>query len=100
MRSLSIYAGLAQPDAVFAWLQRAHAVRDVHLMFLTVDPKWDPYRADPKIYRTPVALWLHTRGQAASDRTLAGTQADESCAPPIHAATQHDPGHRVEPASR
>jgi TolB-like protein/DNA-binding winged helix-turn-helix (wHTH) protein/Flp pilus assembly protein TadD len=43
-----IYAGLAQPDAVFAWLQRAHAARDVHLIFLTVDPKWDPYRADPR----------------------------------------------------
>jgi tetratricopeptide (TPR) repeat protein len=43
-----IYAGLAQPDAAFAWLQRAHAARDVHLIFLTVDPKWDPYRADPR----------------------------------------------------
>jgi hypothetical protein len=22
--------------------------RDVHLIFLTVDPKWDPYRGDPR----------------------------------------------------
>jgi hypothetical protein len=22
--------------------------RDVHLIFLTVDPKWDPYRADSR----------------------------------------------------
>jgi TolB-like protein/Tfp pilus assembly protein PilF len=43
-----IYTGLGQPDAVFDWLQRAHAARDVHLVFLTVDPKWDPYRADPR----------------------------------------------------
>jgi TolB-like protein/Flp pilus assembly protein TadD len=44
-----VYAGLGETDAVFEWLDRAHAVRDVHLVFLTVDPKWDPYRADPRL---------------------------------------------------
>jgi TolB-like protein/DNA-binding winged helix-turn-helix (wHTH) protein/tetratricopeptide (TPR) repeat protein len=43
-----VHAGLDERDAVFAWLERAYAARDVHLMFLTVDPKWDPYRADPR----------------------------------------------------
>ncbi|HET7695360.1 MAG TPA: winged helix-turn-helix domain-containing protein [Vicinamibacterales bacterium] len=43
-----IHAGLGERDAVFAWLERAYAVRDVHLIFLTADPKWDPYRADPR----------------------------------------------------
>jgi TolB-like protein/DNA-binding winged helix-turn-helix (wHTH) protein/tetratricopeptide (TPR) repeat protein len=43
-----IYAGLGETDAVFEWLDRAHAARDVHLMFLTVDAKWDPYRSDPR----------------------------------------------------
>lgn len=43
-----IYAGLGERDAVFEWLDRAYAVHDVHLMFLTVDPKWDPYRSDPR----------------------------------------------------
>ena len=43
-----VYAGLGETDAVFEWLDRAYAVRDVHLVFLTVDPKWDPYRADPR----------------------------------------------------
>ena len=27
---------------------RAYTVHDVHLIFLTVDPKWDPYRSDPR----------------------------------------------------
>jgi TolB-like protein/DNA-binding winged helix-turn-helix (wHTH) protein/Flp pilus assembly protein TadD len=43
-----IHAGLGETDTVFEWLDRAYAARDVHLMYLTVDPKWDPYRADPR----------------------------------------------------
>jgi TolB-like protein/DNA-binding winged helix-turn-helix (wHTH) protein/Tfp pilus assembly protein PilF len=43
-----VYAGLGQRDAVFDWLDKAYAEQDVHLMYLTVDPKWDPYRADPR----------------------------------------------------
>ena len=43
-----IYAGLGERDAVFEWLERAYAARDVHLIFLTVDPKWDSYRADAR----------------------------------------------------
>jgi hypothetical protein len=35
-------------DAAFDWLDRADAARDVHLMFLTVDVKWDCYRTDPR----------------------------------------------------
>ena len=29
------------------WLAKAYDARDVHLIYLPVDPKWDPYRADP-----------------------------------------------------
>ena len=43
-----VHAGLGDADAVFDWLGRAYAARDVHLMFLTVDVKWDRYRADPR----------------------------------------------------
>jgi tetratricopeptide (TPR) repeat protein len=43
-----VYAGLGQRDAVFDWLDKAYAEQDVHLMYLTVDPKWDPYRRDPR----------------------------------------------------
>jgi tetratricopeptide (TPR) repeat protein len=42
------HAGLGDREAVFAWLERALAARDVHLVFLPVDPKWDPYRDDPR----------------------------------------------------
>jgi tetratricopeptide (TPR) repeat protein len=43
-----VHAGLGDADAVFAGLERAYAVHDVHLMFLTVDVKWDRYRSDPR----------------------------------------------------
>ena len=43
-----VHAGLGEADAAFEWLDRAYAARDVHLMFLTVDVKWDRYRSDPR----------------------------------------------------
>jgi TolB-like protein/Flp pilus assembly protein TadD len=43
-----VHAGLGEHDAVFEWLDRAFDVRDVHLIYLPVDPKWDPYRSDPR----------------------------------------------------
>ncbi|HEX5110330.1 MAG TPA: winged helix-turn-helix domain-containing protein [Vicinamibacterales bacterium] len=46
--SALVYAGLGERAAVFDWLNKAYAARDVHLIFLPVDPKWDPYRNDPR----------------------------------------------------
>jgi TolB-like protein/DNA-binding winged helix-turn-helix (wHTH) protein/Flp pilus assembly protein TadD len=43
-----VHAGLGDADVAFDWLQRAYDVRDVHLMFLTVDVKWDKFRKDPR----------------------------------------------------
>ena len=43
-----VSAGLGERDAVFEWLDKAYAARDVHLIYLPVDPKWDPYRADAR----------------------------------------------------
>ena len=43
-----ITLGLGDKEATFEWLERALAVHDVHLMFLTVDPMWDPLRHDPR----------------------------------------------------
>jgi TolB-like protein/DNA-binding winged helix-turn-helix (wHTH) protein/Flp pilus assembly protein TadD len=43
-----VHAGVGDADAAFEWLDRAYAARDVHLMFLTVDVKWDRYRTDPR----------------------------------------------------
>jgi TolB-like protein/Flp pilus assembly protein TadD len=43
-----VHAGLGEHDAVFEWLNRAFDVHDAHLIYLPVDPKWDPYRSDPR----------------------------------------------------
>lgn len=43
-----IYAGLGEREAMFNALEQAYAARDVHLMYLPVDLKWDPYRAEPR----------------------------------------------------
>jgi TolB-like protein/Flp pilus assembly protein TadD len=43
-----VHGGLGEPREAFERLDRAHSDRDPHLVFLTVDPKWDPYRANPR----------------------------------------------------
>jgi TolB-like protein/Tfp pilus assembly protein PilF len=43
-----VHLGLDDREQVFAWLDRAYDARDVHLIYLPVDPKWDSYRADPR----------------------------------------------------
>jgi len=43
-----VHAGLGERDAVFEWLDKAFGARDVHLIYLPVDPKWDPYRSDAR----------------------------------------------------
>ena len=43
-----VHAGLGDRKAVFAWLDKAFAVHDVHLIYLPVDPRWAPYREDPR----------------------------------------------------
>jgi Flp pilus assembly protein TadD len=43
-----IHAGLGERDETFAWLERAYAAHDVHLIYLGVDAKWDPFRDDPR----------------------------------------------------
>ena len=50
-----VQLGLNERDAAFASLERAYAARDVHLIYLPVDAKWDPYRDDPRF----VALLAH-----------------------------------------
>ena len=44
-----VHAGLGDAASAFAWLDRVYAERDPHLMYPTVDAKWDPYRADPRL---------------------------------------------------
>lgn len=49
-----VQAGLNDDAAVFASLDRAFLARDVHLVFLTVDPKWDRLRDDAR-FRSLIA---------------------------------------------
>jgi TolB-like protein/Tfp pilus assembly protein PilF len=43
-----VHAGLGERESIFEWLNHAYTAHDVHLIYLAVDPKWDPYRADPR----------------------------------------------------
>jgi len=41
-----VHAGLGELELALQWLERCYDARDVHLIFLTVDPKWDPLRTE------------------------------------------------------
>jgi hypothetical protein len=41
-----VHAGLGHDAEALQWLERAGSVRDVHLIFLTADCKWDRFRGD------------------------------------------------------
>jgi serine/threonine-protein kinase len=43
-----VYQGLGDSNEALRWLERAYGQRDVHLVFLAVDPKWDGLRGDPR----------------------------------------------------
>jgi TolB-like protein/DNA-binding winged helix-turn-helix (wHTH) protein/tetratricopeptide (TPR) repeat protein len=43
-----VHAGLGDRAAALDALERAAVERDVHMIFLPVDPKWDAYRSDPR----------------------------------------------------
>jgi len=43
-----IHAGLGEGEKAFERLGEGLEMRDVHLVFLTVDPKWNALRADPR----------------------------------------------------
>jgi TolB-like protein/DNA-binding winged helix-turn-helix (wHTH) protein/Flp pilus assembly protein TadD len=43
-----VHVGLGDSASAFAWLDKAYAEHDVHLIYLPVDDKWDTYRADPR----------------------------------------------------
>ncbi len=43
-----VYAGLGENDQAFAWLERAYLRHSFLLVYLNVDPFWDPLRSDPR----------------------------------------------------
>ena len=56
-----VHLGLDERDAAFAALEQAYTARDIHLMYLPVDPKWDPYRPDPRFVDLLVRCGFTTR---------------------------------------
>jgi DNA-binding winged helix-turn-helix (wHTH) protein/TolB-like protein/Flp pilus assembly protein TadD len=42
-----VHYGLGDSTEAFRWLERAYDERDVHMVFLGMDPKWDALRSDP-----------------------------------------------------
>ena len=43
-----IYTGLAERDRALDWLEKAYKEHDTELVFLKVDPRFDPLRSDPR----------------------------------------------------
>jgi tetratricopeptide (TPR) repeat protein len=43
-----VAAGLGDARLAFEWLEKAYEARDVHMVFLPIDPKWDRYRLDQR----------------------------------------------------
>jgi tetratricopeptide (TPR) repeat protein len=43
-----IYAALGEKDHALDWLEKGYETRDVHMIFLKVDPKWDSFRTDSR----------------------------------------------------
>ena len=43
-----VHAGLGDQAAALDWLEKAIDVRDVHLIAIPTDPKWDPLRRHPR----------------------------------------------------
>jgi serine/threonine-protein kinase len=44
----AVYAGLGEKEQVLDWLEKAYEERDVRLVFLKIDPKWDGLRTEPR----------------------------------------------------
>jgi TolB-like protein/tetratricopeptide (TPR) repeat protein len=43
-----IYAGLGDTEGALHWLEKGLESRDVRLVFLQADPRWDPIRQEPR----------------------------------------------------
>ena len=46
-----IHVGLGHTERALDWLQHAYNVRDVHVIWLPMDPKWDPLRNESPFVR-------------------------------------------------
>ena len=49
------------------WLGKAYDVRDVHLIFLTVDPKRDAYRSDARLAALSNDAGFTSKGRSVAE---------------------------------
>jgi Tfp pilus assembly protein PilF len=99
-----VNVGLGDRDAVFAWLERAHAARDVHLVYLPMDPKWDALRSDARfvafLERCGFADWAPASPTAGPRADRAGSRAAPAEARPAARRPPRGQGPRPGPADR
>jgi len=55
-----IYVGLDEKDQAFVWLEKAYEDRSVNLIWLKVEPIFDPLRSDPRFTQLVARLNLPT----------------------------------------
>lgn len=58
-----VYAGLAERASALQWLERAYEAHDVHLAFLTVDPRWEAFRDDERFVEVLRRCDFQAQGQ-------------------------------------
>ena len=46
-----VHLGLGELEEAMQWLERGYEARDVHVVFLPIDAKWDPLRSEPRFTR-------------------------------------------------
>lgn len=56
-----VYAALGEPDQAFAQLQRAMEQRSAQMVFLSVDPEFEPLRVDPRFRELVRRIGLRRR---------------------------------------
>jgi DNA-binding winged helix-turn-helix (wHTH) protein/tetratricopeptide (TPR) repeat protein len=69
-----VHAGFGQSDEVFACLNRAYDARDVHLVFLPVDGKWDDFRGDIRFQEILTRCGFLTPGPASPPEGIAAAE--------------------------
>ncbi|MFN2579307.1 MAG: alpha/beta fold hydrolase [Pyrinomonadaceae bacterium] len=53
-----IQSGLGETEECFEWLNRAYEVRDGWMIYITVDPRWQSLRSDPRFCRIVQSVGL------------------------------------------
>ena len=43
-----VYAALGESESALLWLEKGYEARDVGMLFLPIDPKWNALRSNPR----------------------------------------------------